>query len=276
MNWRAIRKIEVHKDQGGNVLYRRLILDGDGAIFTKNNATRSWTNAGMKLNITKLDLTQAESYKLIDGKLSLSEVIKVSGNVVLGEGSISLTDLQGDINVDTKVTVAPMEVGIVACRVKENVTDENPHTKIDLGDLGDYLKEGSKLYLPKANFKLKASNPLGVPVGVDLVFKPYKNGRLLLMDAPSVSVSINAYQHVEDISDADTTRLMIVGKEYPENMPAPEGYTKVQFNRLSEVIEQVPDSIIIDAYPKADAPVAGSWHMVNLDRRIMIWILSVR
>ncbi len=260
------QKIEVHKDQGGNVLYRRLVLDGKGAIFTKNSVTRSWTNAGMKLNITKLDLTQAESYKLIEGKLSLSEVIKVSGNVVLGEGSISLTDLQGDINVDTKVSVAPMEVGIVACRVKENVTDENPHTKIDLGDLSDYLKEGSKLYLPKANFKLKASNPLGVPVDVDLVFKPYKNGRLLLMDAPSVPVSINAYQHVEDISNADTTRLMIVGKEYPENIPAPEGYTKIQFDRLSEVIEQVPDSIIIDAYPKADAPVAGSWHMVNLDR----------
>ncbi|MCH5327420.1 MAG: hypothetical protein J1E02_00225 [Coprobacter sp.] len=257
--------LPLYQDEDGKQ-YCRLELSGKEGLFAVQGASRYWSN-DERLSISGLDLTKVENLKIENGKMSFSESAKVNGVVVLDKSTLELSDLNGRV-IHGQASVAvedKTEIGVVAGEISDNaVKNLDLHTTIDLGDLGEYLGEGSKLYLPRVNFKMQASNPLGVGVDCDLVFTPYKGGRAV--EPQSVQIAVGAYDNVEDIENTGITNLMIVGKEYPADAPAPEGYEKVVFDGLSKVLEDIPDSIVIEAKPQIQAPKPGEWHTVNLGR----------
>ena len=241
---------------------QRLILKNQK--FTKGSSTERTWKYNNRLHIIKLDFTDREFQNILtkDHKLILPEKNAViTGRVSVSSGNVSLDDLQ-NLNVKTSVNVEQMNIQLAAGEVNEDVISDNPHTSINLGDLSDYLKEGSALYLPNANFQLSATNPIGVPINVDLIFTPYKNGNPLASGGlrPDKTMTIAAYDDLNPSEEetAKTSKFILATPEYIAK--------GIPFSQLQSVIKDVPDSIVIDAIPTPKAVEGENWHTVDLSK----------
>ena len=247
---------------------QRLILKNQK--FSKVSSTeRTWEYN--QLHITKLDFTDREFQNILteDHKLILPEKNAViTGRASVSSGNINLDDLQ-NLNVKASVNVEQMNIQLAAGEVNEDVISDNPHTSINLGDLSDYLKEGSALYLPNANFQLTATNPIGVPINVDLIFTPYKNGNPLASGGlkPDRTMTIAAYDDLNPSEEetAKTSKFILATPEYIAK-GIPEGFEAIPFSQLQSVIKDVPDSIVINAIPTPKAVEGENWHTVDLSK----------
>ena len=248
---------------------QRLILKNQK--FSKVSATERTWEYNNQLHITKLDFTDREFQNILteDHKLILPEKNAViTGRASVSSGNINLDDLQ-NLNVKASVNVEQMNIQLAAGEVNEDVISDNPHTSINLGDLSDYLKEGSALYLPNANFQLTATNPIGVPINVDLIFTPYKNGNPLASGGlkPDRTMTIAAYDDLNPSEEetAKTSKFILATPEYIAK-GIPEGFEAIPFSQLQSVIKDVPDSIVIDAIPTPKAVEGENWHTVDLSK----------
>ena len=248
---------------------QRLILKNQK--FIKGSSTERTWKYNNQLHITKLDFTDSEFQNILteDHKLILPEKNAViTGRASVSSGNVSLDDLQ-NLNVKTSVNVEQMNIQLAAGEVNEDVISDNPHTSINLGDLSDYLKEGSALYLPNANFQLTATNPIGVPINVDLIFTPYKNGNPLASGGlrPDKTMTIAAYDDLNPSEEetAKTSKFILATPEYIAK-GIPEGFEAIPFSQLQSVIKDVPDSIVIDAIPTPKAVEGENWHTVDLSK----------
>ena len=248
---------------------QRLILKNQK--FSKVSATERTWEYNNQLHITKLDFTDREFQNILteDHKLILPEKNAViTGRASVSSGNINLDDLQ-NLNVKASVNVEQMNIQLAAGEVNEDVISDNPHTSINLGDLSDYLKEGSALYLPNANFQLTATNPIGVPINVDLIFTPYKNGNPLASGGlrPDKTMTIAAYDDLNPSEEetAKTSKFILATPEYIAK-GIPEGFEAIPFSQLQSVIKDVPDSIVIDAIPTPKAVEGENWHTVDLSK----------
>ena len=239
--------------------------------FIKGSSTERTWKYNNQLHITKLDFTDSEFQNILteDHKLILPEKNAViTGRASVSSGNVSLDDLQ-NLNVKTSVNVEQMNIQLAAGEVNEDVISDNPHTSINLGDLSDYLKEGSALYLPNANFQLTATNPIGVPINVDLIFTPYKNGNPLASGGlrPDKTMTIAAYDDLNPSEEetAKTSKFILATPEYIAK-GIPEGFEAIPFSQLQSVIKDVPDSIVIDAIPTPKAVEGENWHTVDLSK----------
>ncbi len=256
-----------YTDAETNKTMNRLVLKNQK--FNKTSATeRTWKYEN-KLHIVKLDFTHPDYDNILteNHKLILPEENAViSGRASVSSGNINLNDLQ-NLNVETSVNVGKMEIQMVAGEISEDVISENPHTSINLGDLSDYLQEGSALYLPNASFQLSATNPIGVPIDVDLIFTPYKNGKPLVSGGlkPDKTMSIQKYDDLNPSAGetAKTSKFLLATPEFIAK-GIPEGFEAIPFSQLQNVIKDIPDSIVIDAIPTPKAVEGDDWHTVNL------------
>lgn len=247
---------------------QRLILKNQKFIKT-SSTTRKWIYDN-NLHIEKLDFTDSKYENILtaDHKLVLPEENAIiTGKASVSSGNISLNDLQ-NLDVATSVDVKQMNIRLAAGEVNDDVITDNPHTSINLGDLSDYLKEGSALYLPNASFQLTAANPIGVPIDVDLVFIPYKNGNPLSNGLrPDKTMTIQAYDDLNQTGTetTKTSKFILATPEYIER-GVPEGFEPIPFSQLQSVIKDVPDSIVIDAIPTPKAVEGDNWHTVDLSK----------
>ena len=247
---------------------QRLTLKNQKFIKTGTN-TRNWTYTN-NLHITKLDFTETKYQNILTANHKLvlpEEEAVITGKASVASGNINLNDLQ-NLNVTASVNIDPMNIGLVAGEVNNDVISENPHTSINLGDISDYLKEGSTLHLPNTSFQLTAANPIGVPIDVDLIFIPYKNGRALSSGLkPDKAMTIQAYDDLNQTGEetTKTSKFILATPEYIER-GIPEGFEAIPFSQLQSVIQDVPDSIVIDAIPTPKAVEGNNWHTVNLSK----------
>lgn len=247
---------------------QRLILKNQKFIKT-SSSTRKWAYEN-KLHITKLDFTDSKYQNILaaDHMLVLPEENAViTGKASVASGNINLNDLQ-NLGITASVNVSPMNIQLAAGEVNDDVISENPHTSINLGDISDYLKEGSALYLPNASFQLTAANPIGVPIDVDLVFIPYKNGSPLSSGLkPDNLMTIQAYDDLNPTAGetTKTSKFILATPEYIAK-GIPEGFEAIPFSQLQSVIKDVPDSIVIDAIPTPKAVEGTNWHTIDLSK----------
>lgn len=184
----------------------------------------------------------------VDSHIKYDGAIEVNGKAVINGARFSSTLLDSDISFGVKFVVGEIAVkefhGIYAAEIEgvEEVID------FDLGEGLEFLREeGNSITLADPQLEFVLTNPVGIPVDVDLhIFGNDGNG--VKIDSTEIMTSLNIKPAVYGANGFEPveTRLFIT-TDTTENSKA--GYKNIQIPELANLLKKIPHSLNLNVNP---------------------------
>ena len=238
-------------------------ISEDGHTLIINRvATAQELSDGDSLTISGLKIEGfefAKPHQLENGKLVLNnKQVTITGSATVPKSNISLSGLN-NIEVTPSVWFEPIEVQSIDGKVNPDIKTIRESVSLSLGSDMDFLKDASfKLSDPKIAINLVNSVP--VPINLDLTLSS-KTGKEsvegIIPDCKTIRLApcpTNEEKH--------TTRI-VIGQSVTDHVDGDTMF--VRMSRLSELMTQIPDSIIFKLNASADTTV---WHYIDLTRNL--------
>lgn len=235
--------------------------DGHSLIINRV-ATAQELSDGDSLTISGLKIEGfefAKPHQLENGKLVLNnKQVTITGSATVPQSKISLSGLN-NIEVTPSVWFEPIEVQSIDGKVNPEIKTIRESVSLSLGSDMDFLKDASfKLSDPKIAINLVNSVP--VPINLDLTLSSKTGQKSVEGITPDCKIIRLAPCPTNELSH--TTRI-VIGQSVTDRVDGDTMF--VRMSRLSELMTQIPDSIIFKLNASADTTV---WHYIDLTRNL--------
>lgn len=224
------------------------------------------------LRVTHFDFTRLEGGCLapveVDGETRLqyaSEVI-VDGSVKVPASQISLSELSDDLSLH-----ASIGYGDITARLFEGVLDYAPdsvETEVEIASdpsLSQML-ENTSIVLSDPQIAVSLTNPLGVPLLVDLLIEGLDaNGDVLTgsaIEIRNVAIHPATFDAAKNTTTPFTTHLLFAARDITV-----DGYETVVASGLTDFLKVVPHALRLKLVPRTDVSVT---HHVDLLQSIKV------
>ena len=185
---------------------------------------------------------------IVDSHIKYDGIIDVNGKAVINGTKFSSTVLDNDISFDIEFVVGEITVkefhGIYAAEIEgvEEVID------FDLGEELEFLREeGNSITLADPQLEFVLTNPVGIPVDVDLhIFGNNENGEKIDETEIIARLSINPANYGPKGLEPVETKLFIT-TDITENSKA--GYKNIQIPELANLLKKIPHSLNLNVNP---------------------------
>ena len=184
----------------------------------------------------------------VDSHIKYDGAIDVNGKAVINDARVSSTLLNRDISFDVELVVGEIAVkefhGIYAAEIKgvEEVID------FDLGEGLEFLREeGNSITLADPQLEFVLTNPVGIPVDVDLhIFGNDESGVKIDNTEIMARLSINPAVYGANGFESVETKLFIT-TDTTKNSKA--GYENIQIPELANLLKKIPHSLNLNVNP---------------------------
>ena len=205
----------------------------------------------LEMECAGMDFTRiygADGLQPVDSHIKYDGIIDVNGKAVINGTKFSSTVLDNDISFDIEFVVGEITVkefhGIYAAEIEgvEEVID------FDLGEELEFLREeGNSITLADPQLEFVLTNPVGIPVDVDLhIFGNNENGEKIDETEIIARLSINPANYGPNGLESVETKLFVT-TDTEKNSKV--GYENVQIPELANLLKKIPHSLNLNVNP---------------------------
>lgn len=205
----------------------------------------------LEMECAGMDFTRingADGLQPVDSHIKYDGIIDVNGKAVINGTKFSSTVLDNDISFDIEFVVGEITVkefhGIYAAEIEgvEEVID------FDLGEELEFLREeGNSITLADPQLEFVLTNPVGIPVDVDLhIFGNNENGEKIDDTEIIARLSINPANYGPNGLEPVETKLFVT-TDTEKNSKV--GYENVQIPELANLLKKIPHSLNLNVNP---------------------------
>ena len=251
------------------------INDGVLDIDVKYNPS-SGDSLKLELLCSGMDFTKEFGEKglvpeVVDGAafIKYDGAIDVNGEALINGARVSSTVLDREISFDVEFTIdeiAVKEFHGLYCAEIEGV---NEKIDLDLGEELEFLREeGNSIVLADPQLEFVVTNPVGVPVDINLnIFGTDENGAPIADTEIVAQLSILPAEYDETTGKLKPveTKLFLT-TDIAANSKA--GYENVQIENLANLLKKIPHAINLNVEPVIKT--AGVTHHVDISEPIKL------
>lgn len=213
-----------------------------------------------------IDLTRIDAYKekgLVigdDRKLVIPNEytgISVEGTVKTTDGEEINSNGIADFNIYPTVEIAEMTVGKVVGTVAPDIEPVSETVELNLEDMDFLQNDETEILLQNPVINISLTNPVGVPVTLDMKLSGYKKGSNTSIEGAEVSASSTTHPgfRLNPARDGQpvTTNLLI--SRQPVDVAPGDGLTEnvnVVIPNLSDLLKRLPDEVRFNINAAAD------------------------
>ena len=252
----------------------------DDTIFVKADYQSMSEDAlSFELLCNGLDFMTSESGgegllpDVIDGDNYISCISQIAliGNTVIDDMDLhsnifgKLDEIGVDVNVDIEEIAVKTFHGIYSAeidRIEENLD-------LDLGEeLGFLREEGNTVTLADPQFEFVLTNPVGIPVDINLhLFGNEENGTLIQESEIATMLSILPAEYDETTGELTPVETKLFFTTDTSKVKK-NGFTNVQIPNLANLLKRIPYSINFDVKPYIRT--TGVTHHVDIEKPIKL------
>lgn len=205
----------------------------------------------------------------VDSHIKYDGAIDVNGKAVINDARVSSTLLNRDISFDVELVVGEIAVkefhGIYAAEIKgvEEIID------FDLGEGLEFLREeGNSITLADPQLEFVLTNPVGIPVGVDLHIYGYDEAGVLIEES-KIDTTLNILPAEYDKYTGKFTPVetkLFLTTDIAKNKKV--GYENVEIKNLANLLKKIPHTINLGVEPVIKTE--GVTHHVDIAQPIKL------
>lgn len=215
-------------------------------------APSGWTLSGTTLTKPSLSLTNGTSTKIIslpikgiknltvsEGKTAIEGTIGVSASASVASGtSITVSSSDQNITITPTVSLGTLAIKEFTGLLNVDLASYIQPQEVDLSELASALKGTDvSLNLVSPSIFMTIGNPIGVNILGSVKITPYKDG------VAKTAIVSNQFVIAGTTTSAPAqTKLLLSG----DATASKEGYTSVYVDHLADIINTLPDKLVID------------------------------
>ena len=203
-----------------------------------------------------------------DGKsyIDYSTKVAVDGKVSVDAAEFHSTMLTHDILFNLELNIDEIVVKSFHGLYCAEISGVEEEIELDLGEELDFLKDAS-LTLADPQLELALTNPIGVPVDVELhIFGKDDNGNVIESSVIETTLSIApaAYDEATDELSPVETKIFLSTSEIGK-----AGYENICLENLGSLLAEIPSSLSLNVVPVIKSG-AGITHHVDISQPIKL------
>ena len=203
-----------------------------------------------------------------DGKsyIDYSTKVAVDGKVSVDAAEFHSTMLTHDILFNLELSIDEIVVKSFHGLYCAEISGVEEEIELDLGEELDFLKDAS-LTLADPQLELALTNPIGVPVDVELhIFGKDDNGNVIESSVIETTLSIApaAYDEATDELSPVETKIFLSTSEIGK-----AGYENICLENLASLLAEIPSSLSLNVVPVIKSG-AGITHHVDISQPIKL------
>ena len=203
-----------------------------------------------------------------DGKsyIDYSTKVAVDGKVSVDAAEFHSTMLTHDILFNLELNIDEIVVKSFHGLYCAEISGVEEEIELDLGEELDFLKDAS-LTLADPQLELALTNPIGVPVDVELhIFGKDDNGNVIESSVIETTLSIApaAYDEATDELSPVETKIFLSTSEIGK-----AGYENICLENLGSLLAEIPSSLSLNVVPIIKSG-AGITHHVDISQPIKL------
>ena len=183
--------------------------------------------------------------------ISYNHNIEVNGEASVTGAEFSSKVLEKDVYLNVLFEVEEISVKTFHGIYSAEIDSVEEKIDFDLGDELAFLRdEGNSLTLADPQLELSLTNPVGIPVDIDLQIYGYDEDSVLIEESKieeKLSILPAKYDNEKDKLEAVETKLFIT-TDTLKNKKA--GYKNVEIKNLANLLKRVPYSISLNVKPE--------------------------
>jgi len=220
-----------------------------------NEAVNVGTELTKVLTLEKFDFNATGGNVLVDGLFKLNETVTMKGSAHINSSTLNSKDIvSSSFEIKPSIEIETMTLSLVEAQVEQTIDPIAP--KSIAIELPEGLGSNSSLEIKNPVIELVFGNTIGIPIDLNLSFKPYSKGAVVTSGIVNTTLNIAA---------APSNKLgQVIQSKFRLSAEATgliDDYVIKLIPNLATLLKVLPDSIAISATPTINQ---GQHHYIDL------------